>query len=117
MTKYAEDLAKMLRAVRLACGLSQENVVQALGMSRSTYSYYESGRMLPSAPELVALGKVFAIPAACFLYPERWAGMDHAWACPDYIPRLDPSHLGELTSAEKDLVARSRAQAPAEGGE
>ncbi len=118
MTKYTEDLAKMLRALRRACGFSQENVAHALGIRLSTYVYYESGRVIPNAQELLALGRAFDVPPACFLYPERWAGLEQARACPDYAPALEPSRLGELTPSEKELVARSRrGEAPEKTGE
>ena len=56
-----------LRAVRLACGVSQEELAERLGIERVTLSRYESGaRTLPLAT-LVTIAEVLRRPIAEFL--------------------------------------------------
>ncbi len=73
METFCQDLAKMLRTIRLNCGYTQQAVAKNLGMDRSTYSYYEIGKTLPDIIVLKKLAVIFDIPPALFFYPERFA--------------------------------------------
>jgi transcriptional regulator with XRE-family HTH domain len=56
-----------LRAVRLACGVSQEELAERLGIERVTLSRYESGaRTLPLAT-LVRVAELLRRPITAFL--------------------------------------------------
>ena len=109
MATYMEDLSKMLRAVRLACGFSQHNVAMALEVNRSTYTYYEVGRTMPDVPTLKKLADIFSIPAEAFLYPEDFSSLGATGRRRPRKPCLNPTCLGQLSPAEKSLIACYRA--------
>ena len=54
---------KPLKARRLQCKMTQEFVAEALGVSRQAVSKWEQGKSDPSTSNLLALAKLFHIPA------------------------------------------------------
>lgn len=56
------DLSANLKAVRIKCGLSQEQVAKQLNICRSTYAYYETGKTIPSIFQITHLTKIFSVP-------------------------------------------------------
>lgn len=72
MTTYREDLGKMLRQARHASGLTQKQVAQALYINRTTYTYYENAKSLPSLDTLKKVASLFSIPLEYLLYPEKY---------------------------------------------
>ncbi len=50
-----------LRTCRTNCGLSQRQVADCLGVERSTYTYYETGRSEPDINTLKLLAKIFNV--------------------------------------------------------
>lgn len=42
-------------------GFTQKQVADLLGVTRSTYSYYESGRILPSIPIIIRLSELYLV--------------------------------------------------------
>lgn len=109
MSEYYADLRKMLRAVRLACGFTQKSVAAALGISRSAYTYYESGHTSPDIPTLKVLAAVFGLPAECFLYPEQFTQLETARKRAPKKVGQGISHIGLLSEEERALIARTRA--------
>ena len=53
--------AERLRAWRRAAGLTQQVVATALGVERSTYTYYETGKTKPDLNTLVRLAQMFGV--------------------------------------------------------
>jgi putative transcriptional regulator len=51
-----------IRERRLARGLSQAQLAQALSVSRQTINSVETGKYVPSLPLALALGRFFAVP-------------------------------------------------------
>ena len=58
----ARSLGEVLKQRRAACGMTQEFVAEALGVSRQAVSKWESGRSDPSTTNLMALAKLFDVP-------------------------------------------------------
>ena len=56
-TAFGERIAKL----RIAKGLSQNQLSQMLGVKRSVVSYYESGDRLPSFDVLIEMSRVFNV--------------------------------------------------------
>lgn len=56
-----------LALLRVSHGMSQEQVSNVLSVSRSTYSYYESGKSAPSLETLRALIRLFCPTSPNFL--------------------------------------------------
>lgn len=61
---FIQAFAQMLRSARAA----------ALGITRTSYSYYELGRSQPPLEALRVLSRLLSLPPEAFLYPERWEG-------------------------------------------
>ena len=55
------NLQENLKIFRKACGLTQEDMGEALGVDRSTYTYYETGRSFPSIENLIRIIRIFGI--------------------------------------------------------
>ncbi len=73
MTAFNKDLGAMLRTMRLAKNATQESVAKLLGVTRSAYSYYESGKTSPDLHDLRVLAEFFGISPSDFFYPELYA--------------------------------------------
>ncbi len=76
MDTYKQNLGAMLRTLRLSKNATQTTVAGLLGITRSAYSYYESGKIMPDMLSLRLLAEFFGIPPQDFFYPELYA-------CPD----------------------------------
>lgn len=109
MSDYYTALRKMLRSVRLACGFSQRAVAEALGITRSAYTYYETGKTVPDIPALLTLARVFTIPPESFLHPEEFTGLESARRRVPKRFQPDLSLIANLREEEKALVACYRA--------
>lgn len=55
-------IAHLLKRYRLNCGYSQQMVANTLNIDRSTYTYYETGKSMPSLNTILILKKLFNIP-------------------------------------------------------
>ena len=56
-----QSLGETLRAHRQRCGMTQEFVAEALGVSRQAVSKWESGKSDPSTSNLLALAKLYGV--------------------------------------------------------
>lgn len=54
-------LHEVLRHYRTERGLTQQDVADRLGIAKSTYSGYETGRRQPGVEEIKALSKIFGV--------------------------------------------------------
>ena len=79
----------LLKSYREACGFSQQQVADALGIDRSTYTYYELGNTTPSAPFIIKLSKIFNVPYTKFMDP--------------YLKRESEAVLGDSGLSQKSL--------------
>lgn len=71
--KYLKMEAAMhdiIRRLRRENGLTQQQVADHLGIDRSTYAYYESGRTRLNVDVLVSLAHFYKVSYATFLGPE-----------------------------------------------
>ena len=62
-----KHLGQNLRRARAQAGLSQREVAQHLGVSRPTYTYYETGHTTPSVFDLYRLAQLYGRPMEDFL--------------------------------------------------
>lgn len=70
------DFAKRLKQARQASGLSQQEVAAALGIDKTTYSGYETGRRQPDLPRLRRLSTVLGASADQLLELEGGQGVE-----------------------------------------
>ena len=58
-----QSLGDRLKEHRSRCQMTQEFVAESLGVSRQAVSKWESGKSDPSTSNLLALAKLFGVPA------------------------------------------------------
>ena len=61
------DFATKLKCYRHMLNLTQATIADALGISRSAYAYYETGKTLPSSDSVRHLAKLFGISPSVLL--------------------------------------------------
>ena len=59
-----------IRKLRRERNLTQQQVAEYLGIDRSTYAYYESGRSKLNIDLVVKLAQFYRVPYATFFGPE-----------------------------------------------
>ena len=67
-------LGEVLKAHRMRCQMTQEFVAEALGVSRQAVSKWETGTADPSTSNLLALAKLFGVPAEELLHQATGCG-------------------------------------------
>jgi transcriptional regulator with XRE-family HTH domain len=72
-----EALAQGLKIAREACGKSTTECGELLGISASRIRSYESGRYIPSLPELESLSYLYNIPLPALLDPHALSKFIH----------------------------------------
>ena len=55
------NLSKKMKELRTYHNYTQKQVAAMLNIHRSSYSYYESGRVTPPLPTLIAIAKIFNV--------------------------------------------------------
>ena len=63
-----EELGRVLKKLRGERGLKQSEIAKKLGFDRSTYSYYEIGRITPSIFVLIKLSEIFKVELATLFF-------------------------------------------------
>ncbi len=58
---FEKDLSKRLREIRLHKKLSQQQVADYIGVCRSTYTYYETGKTEPNLQTIVKLAQMYGV--------------------------------------------------------
>lgn len=105
-------LNQRLKHFRTSSGLTQQQVADVLGLDRSTYAYYESGKTTPDIKSVNKLLKIFNIS-----YYELMDEPDPtqlAVSDPDAEQTIDEDmlHIYDLSKAEKRLVIYFRVLSP-----
>ncbi len=55
------SIGESLKKVRLEHNLKQKDISEAIGIDRSTYSFYETGKTNPSLETLCAIAKIYNV--------------------------------------------------------
>ena len=63
----------ILRELRTKCKLTQNKVAEILGIDRSTYSYYELGKINPDVKTILHLSRIYGVDYTEILDPEAEA--------------------------------------------
>lgn len=95
-----------LRALRQAASLTQGQISSELGIDRSTYTYYESGRSQPSYEILGRICDIYRIPVSVLLDPcsEKPFFIDAG----EDTTLVDPNFITMLAKDEQSLVIHFR---------
>lgn len=109
---FWENFRRVLRQTRMAANMTQDVVAAALGITRSAYTYYESGKAVPDLAAVRKMAEIFKVPVEIFIYPERVpeAGAEKPQRAHP-TPTPAPETMGQLSREEQELVAKFRAQA------
>lgn len=94
-----------LRYYRTNCELSQKQVADALKIDRTAYTYYETGRSLPSINTIVKLAKIFCVEPSALLPQE---GYNSGAVVSDVTAVTDPLSIYTLSKDERSLIAMFR---------
>ncbi len=79
MSRDAERLAQLVRARREAMHLTQEQLAERVGVSRSEISEIEAGRVRhPRTPVFTRLGRTLGLPASALLAAVGYAASEMA---------------------------------------
>ena len=54
-------ISEKIKKYRRECGYTQKTLADLLGIDRSTYAYYESGRIKPDINNIMKLCKIFKV--------------------------------------------------------
>lgn len=65
------NIAENLKKIRKKCALTQNDIADSFGISRSTYTYWELGKSTPSYKDLIKLSKLFDVPVQTLLLGEE----------------------------------------------
>lgn len=121
MDQGKSHLARLLLKYREINHFTQQFVADKVGITRSTYTYYETGKTQPSIETLQALKKLLNIPSDEFFQPEKtrsryinyFSDSDSKrdfdyYFNPTQAPETPPKIMGELNDDEKELIANYR---------
>lgn len=102
-------LGDRLKKARLDCGLTQQQVAELLGIDRSSYTYYETGKSGVSTQTLKLLAIIFGIPFEWLIQEEKKRLEFHSYSkFKPYSYEDEPVHMLSLSTEERQLVARVR---------
>lgn len=87
-----------IKKLREEMGLTQKQLADYLNVTRSTYSYYESGKNLPSIQSLIKLSKIFGVSCDYILIGKTNS------ANPQYIGDI----INESTKKERKILCYFR---------
>ncbi len=95
-------IAHNLRFLRMYSGMSQEQVADAITVSRNMYVRYESGASFPSVDKLQALSHLFKVSLVTLT--ERDLPSSHAQAAAGIVPK----ELRDILGVYENLSLLSR---------
>jgi transcriptional regulator with XRE-family HTH domain len=105
-------ISKILKARRTQNGYTQQNIADFLGIDRSTYSYYETGKTQPSTDILARLSCLYQIGLDDFV-PDSYRGgsvLELECAIPDGVSLYENTEaFSKLSFEEQQLVMNFRA--------
>ena len=119
------DFATKLKCYRRMLKLTQNAIADAMGVSRSTYAYYETGKTIPSSDGIRFLANLFGISPSVLLDQkpvEPAKNPSHILTFHDSGPeimfgkqeKVFDSTFPELSEDEKELIVRYRVMKSAE---
>lgn len=122
------DFITKLKCYRRMLNLTQTAVADAMGIDRSTYAYYETGKTLPSSDGIRKLSEIFSIPVSYLMdlksLQEPQAKYDKLVLADSALDSSELAPLSEedatfplLAADEKELLIRYRMKKATKGKE
>lgn len=105
-----DGIQETLKLLRTISGLVQEDVADYLGIARSTYTYYETGKTSPSIYMLYELAKLYNVTIDVFFNHDFQENAQEYAKQQRKSKRIvgAPQKLGDLTKEEKNLILNMR---------
>ncbi len=112
-------ISGVLRDERKKSGYTQQQIADLLGIDRSTYTYYESGKLQAPQEVLVKLSEYYHMPVSMFFSESSDSIVFHSdlsfhgYSSPQTSgteKKHSRSEAGSLTFEEKRLIAQLRAK-------
>ena len=100
-----ETISEKLRILRNKMGLTQSSVASAIGVERSTYTYYELGKTVPDWGTIKKLANLFRVDYYLLLED------DNKYVFKDYNVRTNMS-IENLSAREKNVILSIRSLPP-----
>lgn len=108
-------LCDKLKFYRKTLGLTQEQVAKAIGVNRSTYTYYEKGSSSPNIETLMLISKVLNVDPYDLINNNDSSEIDFAQPEPDYrsvfykdLDKEEDMSFNLLSKTEKELLCYFR---------
>ncbi|MBQ7638039.1 MAG: helix-turn-helix transcriptional regulator [Clostridia bacterium] len=95
-------IARILREYRTKMGYTQKDVADVLGIDRSTYAYYETGKTEVPVKKLAVLARLYGVEINDFFNNDALVLND-----PDK-EKKHKTEVGMLSKEEKQLLAKVR---------
>ena len=73
-TKGRETMIMMLKPLREAKNMTQQEIAEYLGVSRQAYNFYETGKRSPDYETLLKLGELFDVSVEYLLRGDIYSG-------------------------------------------
>lgn len=112
MVKIISRIPEKIRKLRMENNLTQKQVADMLEIDRSTYSYYESGKIKLDVKTILSLSRIFGVDYTDILDAEK------SNICADVTrnssntseckKKLDTAFINNLSSEEENLLLSLR---------
>ncbi len=105
-----EIVSQLIKKARKKSGYTQQQVADLLGVDRSTYSYYELGKIKPDIKTIINLSKVFGVTYVELLESEnvnKFSDVSNVKDEKEKIKSDEHAYLANvtnLTKKEQDIV-------------
>lgn len=108
LIKY--NIQKNLQNIRRANGLRQEDIANALGINRSTYTSWELGRSVPKPAQLAELAKMFGCSVDFIInnHGDKIPVLNNDIPYKNDTQIYGDSYMIELTDEERALLLKFR---------
>ena len=97
---------RQLKIIRKQNELSQQQVADLLGISRSAYCGYETGRRSPDVATIIKLSEFYRLPLDKFF--EKRIPAEYVYDDDYYEGQADIRYLSQLSKEERDLIVKFR---------
>lgn len=99
------SLGERIKSHRRRCGLSQEKVAEAVGVSRQAVTKWEAGQSMPSTENLFRLAALFGTSPDLLLAPEEQPPRPQGESPSPAPAAQPPKGSGPLEKARKNLLS------------
>lgn len=107
--------AEKLKVLRNAFGMTQDEMAELLGMSRTSFSKYENGAAFPSLDVLRKLAKLYSVSLEYLVYDsETHVVLREATTKDEPDPDNLAAYFAQLTPEERMIIMKFRLMQPDE---